>query len=454
MKNASDTGSTGQVGFRAGPLQGSAIGWQKMFMLAVIAGSPLLSSPPMGFAIFDISSLRLYNIMPLLGVIAFLAGGRIFPGKDVLERRAYFAFLCYAAFVAFAFLRSIPNVPTFHASWPDDYPNNGRQYMLGQFLRPMLIASSFLYVLRRMSSGKDINHIVQTVSLAVAIVSFVMLAAVFYHPDALFASDPGRQAILNVVTAALGMHYNEVGTILATMAPLLLFVALKRGSYWSLPYVLALAAVLVAKSRTGIFTFAGVSIVTMIMLGRGRVLLAAAPAVGGAAVVVLGSVLIKLLTLGITQKSGLSLWLLLSGREQAIWLPVILEWGSNPLRLLFGAGAHGILTSELVSSGAFGFVAGQAHNLYLEFFVDNGIILFAMLLAAIGAWLVWAWRVGRAIQSRLYWSLYLCIVSYLVTGMSGRLYYPMLENYLLFPIMATLINVARAKLPLVAQKDG
>jgi hypothetical protein len=164
------------------------------------------------------------------------------------------------------------------------------------------------------------------------------------------------------------------------------------------------------------------------------------------ALVALGPTLIKLMSIGFTQKSGVSLWFLLSGREQAVWLPVIVEWVSDPLRLLFGAGVHGILTSIVISTGASGFKAGQAHNLYLELFLDNGIIVFALILAAIGAWLRWACLLGRRINSGLYWSLYMCVVSFLISGLSGRLYYPVTETYLLFPILALQINVACLKL--------
>lgn len=394
-----------------------------------------------------VSSLRMYNIVPLLGMMAFLAGSRIWPPRgSVLERRAFLAFLGYAAFIAVVFVRSVPNLPIFHANWPDIFPLAMRPYLLDGFLLPMLMACSFLYVLRRLNSADDVRRTVEAIVLAVAIMAVVVLAGVLLNPDAFFASDPARVAILNLMTDMFGLHYNAVGTILAISAPLLLYVALSRGSYWSLPYWLALAAAVAAKSRTGIFVFAGGSVLTMVMLGRARALLAAAPLIGVAAIGLLGATLVKLLSIGVTQKSGLSLYLLLSGRDQAIWLPVILEWVRDPLKLFFGAGAHGILTSVLISSGATGFIAGQAHNLYLEFFVDNGIVLFALFLVSIGAWLRWAWHVGQRIRNGLFWSLYLCVVCFLVTGVSGRLYYPTVENYLLFPLLAVSINVARLRL--------
>ncbi|HEY5048127.1 MAG TPA: hypothetical protein VII49_08925 [Rhizomicrobium sp.] len=423
-----------------------ALGWRDGMFLSLIAAMPLLASPPMATSIFGIDSLRLYNILPALALIAFVTGSRILPNNDRLERNAFYAFLGYALFVACIFARSVPNLPAFHATWPKFFPVSVRKYAMTDFLLPITTACSFLYVLRRMSSAEGIALTVDAIVIALFAVSTVVMLAIAYDPAPLFSTDPGRRAILQLVNDTLGMHYNAIGTILATAAPLLLYMALKRGSFWALTYGLALAAVLVTKSRTGLFTFVGISAVTMIVLGRARTLLASGPVLGAAALLILGPVLISLVTIGFTQKSGISLWLLLSGRETVVWLPVIFEWSRDPFLLFFGAGFHGIVNSTLIDSGATGFVTAQAHNLYLEFFLDNGIILFVAFLAAIGAWLVWAWRLGKRVQSQLYWSLYLCLASFLISGLSGRLYYPDIENYLMFPIMATLINVARLKL--------
>lgn len=424
--------------------QNRAIGWQENLFLLLIVMAPFLGSPPMAAPIFDVQSLRLYNLLPGLPLLVFLAGPGIGPARDALGRRAYYAFLAYAAFIAFVALRSVPNLPQFHASSPDLFSGDPRKYLEGEYALPMLVACSFLYALMRLNSPRGVIRTVEAIAISTLTLSAIVLGAVAYDPEPLFSSD--REAMLKLMTDTLAMHYNTVGTILAMTAPLLLYVALKRGGFWRLPYALALAAVLVAKSRTGLLTFAGMSALEMIALGRTKTLIAMAPVIVIAALALLGSVLIKLLSIGFTAKSGVSLWLLLSGREQAIWLPAILEWMGDPSRLLFGAGLHGILKSEFVSSGAFGFTAGQAHNLFLEFFLDNGIVLLAALVVVIAFLLLQGWKLGKRLKSSLYWSLYLCGVSFLITGFSGRVYYPDLENYLMFPILAVLINVARLQL--------
>lgn len=427
-------------------------GWQEFMFLLLIGAAPFLASPPMAAPMFGVQAFRMYNFLPGLPMIAFLAGPGIGSPRDALGRRAYYAFFVYAALIAFGFLRSLPNLPQFYANWPDAFSDDPRKYFQAEYALPMLVACSFLYVLTRLNGPRGVAWTLETICLSTLVLSTVVIGAVTYDPAPLVS--PDRHAMLVLMTDTLAMHYNTVGTILAMTAPLLLYMALKRGGFWGLPYALGLAAVLVAKSRTGLLTFAGMSALEMVVLGRARTLVAIAPLVAVAAVAVLGSMLINLLTIGFTQKSGVSLFLLLSGREQSIWLPSILEWFGDWRRLLFGAGLHGILTSEMVSSGAFGFIAGQAHNVYLEFFLDNGIILLAAAVAII-TWLLFrGWKLGRRLKNPAYWSLYLCVVAFLITGFSGRVYYPDLENYLMFPILAVLINVVRLRLSAESKEPG
>ncbi len=434
------------VGRNRSVSQAARAGWAELSLLTLIAAMPFLASPLMAAEAFGVGMLRLYNIVPAFALFAFLSEGNILPGRERLERRAFFAFAGYAAFAVFVVVRALPHLNLYHALYPEIFPLNPFKYLEERAALPLLVAVSFVYVLRRMSGPEGISRALEAITFGVFAMSCVVLAAVAYQPDALFSPDPGRSIMLSVTTNALGMHYNAVGTVLAMTAPLLLYMALNRGSFWTFGYMTAFAAVLVAKSRTGLFDFVGISAVAMLALGRGKTLVAAAPLVAGGAIVLIGPELVHLLSIGFSQRSGFSLFFFLSGREQAIWLPVLAEWFSDPERLLLGAGAHGILDSIAIQSGMFGFQAGQAHNLYLEFFLDNGLVLFLICAAGLG-YLLWrGYRIGKRVNSGLYWSLYLCIVSFLITGLSGRLYYPDHENYLMFPIVATLINVARLRL--------
>jgi hypothetical protein len=196
------------------------------------------------------------------------------------------------------------------------------------------------------------------------------------------------------------------------------------------------------ESRTALLIFVGTSAATLVALGRARTLVAMAPPLALVAVIAAGPLLIQLFTMGFTEHSGLSLDAFLSGREGRIWLPLMVEWWSDPQRFWFGAGEHGILTSFMLASGAM-LEAGHSHNAFLDFFLDNGIVLEGVLVVSVISFIVWGWRAGRRLENPLYWTLYLCVISFLIAAMTGRRFRPEIENALLFPILALMLNLVR-----------
>ena len=428
----------------AGPVARSRDGTtqgQSLFLLLIVI-VPFMSAPAIAGHIINIPGFRIPNLVAGAAFLAYLAGGLAWP-RDRLGRNALLAFLLYGAFFAIDFARSLPHLSIMHGRLPDAFPANPREYALSMFVGPLLFAASSVYVLTRLHRPEGISLVVRANGASLFVLSSAIIAMVAFNPDAFLSAN--RMAMLDMTSSVFGMHYNALGTVFTFCAPLLLFLAIKRGGFWVATFCLALVAVLLLKSRTALLTFAGISALTLVVLGRARVLALATPAVLIGVLLTVGPVLEDLLSQGFTQKSGISLWGLLSGREQGVWMPLIFEWSSNSYRFFFGEGLYGIFTSNILYSGAF-FAAGQAHNLYIEFFLDNGVVLTALFLVGVAAWIVWGARLGRRIHSQLYWVLYLCTIAFLLTGITGRRFLPDAENLMMFPIIATLINVARLRL--------
>ncbi len=425
--------------------KGKDIPGDVLMLLLLVLVMPLMASPPLAARLLDIPGLKLPNLLAAITFLAMLNSKASWKITDRLQKGALIVFCAYLAILVVAFLRSLQNIPRFHALEPESFHASATDYWQSYLVVPVLFALSFVYVLQRMCSRTGLERTVTAISLAMFGTSCAVILVMLSHPSIVLEADPDRNAVNMLTENLLGMHYNGLGTVYIISAPLLLYMAFARGSLWALNLVLAIAAVLLLKSRTAIFTFAIMGATTLVVLGRVKALVALAPVVAAAAVAVLGGALINLLSLGIT-KSGISIFVLLSGREQAIWLPLLGEWTADPDRFWFGTGLFGVLTSDFLYSSRSIFAAGQAHNFYLEFFLDNGIVAFSLFVCALLVWLRWSWRLGRQLHSQLYWVFFLCVVSFLIAGFTGRRYFPEPENMLMFPIMATLINVARLRL--------
>jgi len=411
------------------------------FFLLMILVIPVAASPPMQAHIVELPGAKLANIVAAVFALAVLLNpARLFriPGK--LERNALFAFFAYLSVFIVAFARSVPNIGRLHGMAQDVFPASAAEYALSGLVVPVIFASTFVYVLKYMRTSESISRLLQAMGVAIFILSCVVIAAAASRPEAF--NDPSRDAVAALTSDVLGLHYNSIGTMYIVAAPILLYLALKRGGFWTVNYFIALLAVILLESRTALFIIVAMSAVTLIALGRGRTLLAMAPLVALAAAVVAGTLLVQLLTIGFTEHSGLSFTRFLSGRDEKIWLPLIIEWWSDPLRFWSGAGEYGVLSSFMLFSGVIPPVA-HSHNAYLDFFLDNGIVLEFALLGAIVAVVRWAWRTARQIRTPLFWVLFICVVSFLIAGLTGRHFYPNQEDTFLFPVFAMMINVVR-----------
>jgi hypothetical protein len=417
---------------------------EKLFLLLILV-IPVAASPPMQAHIVELPGAKLANIVAAAFALSVLFNpARLFRISGRLERNALIAFFAYLTVFIVAFARSVPNIARLHGMAEDVFPASAAEYALSGLVVPVIFASTFVYVLKYMRTRESIARLLQAIGVSIFILSCVVIAAAASRPDAF--NDPTRDAVAALTSDVLGLHYNSIGTMYIVAAPILLYLALKRGGFWTVNYFVALLAVILLESRTALFIIVAMSAVTLIALGRGRTLLAIAPLVAVAAAVVAGTLLVQLLTIGFTEHSGLSFTRFLSGRDEKIWLPLMIEWWSNPQRFWFGAGEYGVLSSFMLFSGVIPPVA-HSHNAYLDFFLDNGIVLEFALLGGITAVIRWGWRTARRIKTPLFWVLFLCGVSFLIAGLTGRHFYPNQEDTFLFPIFALMINVLRLGAP-------
>jgi hypothetical protein len=421
---------------------GSTTQSAQILVLLLCSLTPFWQSAALNTGLFGMDALSIANLLPVVAFCAFIFTGSTdrLP-HDRLGRAATVVYFCYLLLFAVAFARSLPYLDRFSAVDPA-ISNNVRSYVDAHLVVKCLMTMQFMYILSSFRSEDALNRLFAAISASLFVLSCIVIVAVLADPSVL--STPLRSGITKLTEAILGIHYNGAAAPYAIAAPLLAFLALKRGGYYAVNYLFAFVAVVFLESRTALILFVVMSVVTLIVCGRARALVAAVPLIGGVGVSALGPILLALLSVGFTSHSGFSLNIFLSGRDTAIWLPLIFEWWSDPSRFWFGMGEHGILTSDMLLTGRMLAVA-VAHNAYLEFFLDNGIVGLVGLLAAITAFWTWALRMGRRIHTPLYWVLFCCLASFLMLSFTGHRFFPDSDNMFVFSFVAALINIARLK---------
>ncbi|MDA9493663.1 hypothetical protein XI08_32315 [Bradyrhizobium sp. CCBAU 11361] len=410
---------------------------------------PFQLLPFMTDNLFGIQGLKLFNLLSAVVLAYLMFDTAPLHATDKIERTSIRVFLLYFATFAIALIRSIPNAPLLHSRFPVSFPESYFDFVLSACIVPTFYTLSFLFTLKRMCSFQELERITTVICLSILLLSIAFVAVVMTNPSVLLSGHPGmtdneRDEMAQLCQAYFGTHYNVIGSMYISTVPLLLYRALTRGALWIAPLCLSLLAVLLLGSRTALVTVAASCCLFLILRRSFVILVLGVAAAGVASLVWIGPTVDALLSVGLGSSSGFSADALLTGRVDFIWGPLLREWTSNIGLFLFGAGRYGMGTSQLWDTGTL-IQANVAHNAIIEFFLDCGVILTGALLIFLLVGTATAWRVGRRLNSDLYWALFASIFGYGIGMATGRNIFPTIENMYSFPIIAMMINLARLR---------
>lgn len=400
---------------------------------------PFLNAPFMAINLFNVSGLKLENLLILFMFAGFLQEAPDLRWSDRTVRYAVLSYFAYLAVFTYLILRALPNLATFHAEAGETFPSDTVHYLLTFYVRPVGETLPFLVVLLQMRSPADMQNLTNAIGVSLFPLSLAIIwVLVVLHPEVLGAD---RNYMIQTMSDYLGMHYNDLATIYFSLLPVVTFLALKRGGFWVLNLALALVCVLLLESRTGLIVSA-LAVAWILALFRRYEVLAAGAFLGFVLVLAKAAPSIAILLTAGVHHSEFTLDTLLSGREMGIWIPLLAQWLTDPSLLWFGAGAFAIMATPLWWTGSV-VQAANAHNAFLDLFLDGGLVVLLPAVTAIVFALRRAIRIGAKLRNSLYWSLFACCACYLVGTTTGELLLPSYMNPQMFPLLALLLNVAR-----------
>ena len=417
--------------------------------MAALLLLPFQNSPIVNANLAGIQGLKPVSILLVVALVLELSRQRPWRFRDSIERSALAWYLVYLFAFCVVFARSIPHLPTFHAEMPDQFRDSVADYFLSFFARPALSTCLFVLILRQFQSASEIDLVVRTMRISMAVFSIAVLTIILCTPGLYSIA---RHPMAETFRHYLGLHYNSVGTIYILTGPILVSLALEDGFLAKLNATLAAVVIAMIQSRSSLAIFwlqslallcvwrRGLSFLAMNLIATGALLIWTAP------------------TLSSVQANTLSAhvrpvdWVL-SGRIGFLWAPLLREWSADPTRLLWGAGRYGILVSSHFDTGEM-VRATHAHNAFIDLFLDAGVAGVIVVVSLVAAGLVRVWRVGRSLRDPMFWVLALCLSGYLAGTLTERGFFPSYDNLLVFPLVALLVNIARVRRIAIADDVG
>jgi hypothetical protein len=399
---------------------------------------PFISMPVFSSNIMGIVGAKPFNFLAAFTLLMFyFHGGSLLRSSDLIERKSMIFLMIYFLIFSIATFRSLGYLDIMSMISPDNFHNNPLRYLLSEYVRPSLFLIPFIYVLKHFKSEKEISDCVVFIGYSIFLLSIYIIFISIVNFDIVLS---GRRGVVEITSTYLGMHYNSVGSIYIIVVPLLVWLMIKRKRFAVINYSLALLAVALLQSRSAFAVFIFGTLLVIFFLRKRSLLILLTSFFALFFLFWLPDFLAKVLSTGMDTGD---LDAIFTGRLGSLWLPLLVESFSNPVKLIFGVGRYSMVETFYSRGIIIGTVS--AHNAFIEFFVDNGIIIFSIFSTFLLIFLNKAWSWARLLDSPLAWALFICIITYLIGTISGRKIYPDAHNMHLFPIIALYINYIRLK---------
>ena len=407
---------------------------RKTLLFFFILMSPYAYSPMFSQNIMDITGAKPFNLIAALCFAGmFFHGASLLP-QDKAERKVLFYFFLYFMIFTIASFRTLEYLPLLHKLRPEEFHGSPLRHLLSTYIQPALYFIPFLFIIKHIKAIDDISRTVHVICLSCFLLSVIVLSFSLPNIALIIQSRSGAKAVFN---AFLGMHYNAVGSLYLTTYPVLLHQAFnKKHPFDILNLFLAVFVVGILQSRSALLVVLIATYLYLFLAGRKIHIIWLTSILGCVAVAWLPFFILRTLQTGF-QEGDLNA--IFTNRIDMIWKPLITEWIGNARLLLFGRGRYAMMTSAAYRAGDL-VEATHAHNAYIDFFLNCGIILLVLFVGFIIRAMKSAWDMGRKINDGLYWALFLCILSFLLGCFTQRDFLPKHENLFLFPVTALLVN--------------
>ncbi len=386
--------------------------------------------------LFGINGLRIQYIVLGFCLLACLLRRRFKNSDNVFSILILMMLALYSA----AWIKSVGNATAVFADNPASRLSVMR-YLVNHVswtitaLVPMLLMAYFY------RQGEDTERAVHTLAI-----SAIMLMGYLLY---IFAFKIHNRTDFEFIRTQLGkftgLHGNDAANYCVLSFPVLLAGVMRKKKLLLLAALpLVAAGTAVSFSRTAYFLVPAGVFLFLLLSGRYKTIpLVALTLITCIYLFIPGMVLERAVTgVGSGDYDELS-----AGRIEYIWEPVVEELKGKPDIVLWGYGRYGFTNTNAWKQGRVSMVT-HAHNMYLDCILDMGIAglaVFVIFFAyVVSKFIRYAsmYRKKQPYHSDLLFGCATAIICYMISGLTGRTFFPTITNVYLWIVTGMGMSVA------------
>jgi O-antigen ligase len=393
-------------------------------LAAVIFLLPFSNFPLLDQQIAGIPGMKVSNLLPLAALFTYM-----FVNLKLGLRKMEFLFVAgIVLFLTIGVVKSLPHLNEINYSL---YPKLGpAKYILTYFVKPIIFLFPFIIIVSYIKKVDDLDVINKIIKFSIVLFSsYLLLFYILEVPNKLSLTS------VNAISQEFNMHRNDLVNFYIISYPIIMANLLIRKSLFNIfNLLMCLICVGLLYSRTGyaIIVFSTLLLLSLTKNKKWFPIL-----------ILIGTIAFTLVPIQIVERSTAGfetndIDTISSGRTERIWKPLIDEFTDNPVNIIFGKGTNAIRFSKSFQRGYI-LRVGNAHNMYLELALEVGIIGLAFFLSFFIYYLFFFFRSLKKLDIRhslLMNGIIVSLISFLISGLTGRQFFPCLQNSYLWVVLA------------------
>jgi hypothetical protein len=350
---------------------------------------------------------------------------------------ALFFFAVIIVIFTITFLRSLPNLDVINQVQTEKL--SVLRYFLSEYFKHLIYVVPAIIIFFYVYTQRDIERLSQTINWSITLLSVVIISFYFMNPEMVSDTRSARR----MYATSFGLHTNSIVNYYILGFPFILTdLFRKRFVLGSIKIALCAVAIAFLFSRSAYFLLIASFFIYLFVSKRARWL----PVFVGvmmASYFIIPENVLERATKGFhsLDRNEIS-----AGRVDHLWLPLLKESTSDAQTILFGNGRYAIVSTD-VHKRRIIIQAMHPHNMYLEAYLDAGLIGLVTILSLFGYLLTKAYlnvKVGERTPYKEYLTAaFTSVTCFLISGLTDRTFFPDEINGYLWIIVGLIFVISR-----------
>jgi len=407
-------------------------------LACLILISPFAGTVYLRESLLDVAGFKPLQILALLIIMVSMLNYS--KSEKTPKWVLYFIFGIIGIF-SISILRSLQYLDLYNQHYYLKAKMSSGGYVLSEYIKPIIYFIPFVVILKFANTKNKLEFIYNVIYMTLIILSIHLL---YTYMSGITASRLELEDVTDFYSTYFSLHRNDLANFYIIGFPIAIGRLFYNRKIYDIFFnVIIISAIGILFSRTAYFTTILSIMLYLVITKRINILPMVFIGIIVASIGVSGAIMERA-SKG-TESNNKDVNVILAGRVDSIWIPLINEYVKAPKKLIIGKGRYSILASEVKKRGIILKGIAHPHNMYLEMIMDAGVIGLIFFIALYYKIVVSTLNKSRILKDdhlkEFLYANVISIICFMVAGFSGRSFFPKHDNIFIWVILGCTVSI-------------